>query len=373
MKMWHKKLLVGTSFLCAFLAFTPSSFSVSMIQPSLLMNYRLSIGGIEYFPLKNVADYQGFSIEWDGLTQKAVLYKNGQYLTFILNEPYYLLNNQVEPMRYPARLYNGKLLVPSEIALKAWWQRQEPVRPFPGVPRLPFQKGPFVVDKIVLDPGHGAQDTGARAFGLNEKDLVLQIAKRVRDKLRANGITVIMTRETDRFIPLPGRAKIANQSDADLFISIHANASTSRDPYGFEVYYLSEALDDNTRAVQILENASLQYEEDVVFPNKNTRDPTVWDLVLTENRKESSELAKAIIKNVHASRLTPTRGVKVARFHVLKWTDKPAILIETGFVTNPNEARKLANSNYQDQLATQITRGILEYKENFERTSGFTR
>jgi len=371
--MRSKQIVALGSFLFAFFLFVSPSFSVSMIQPSLLMNYRISIGGIEYFPLKSVADYQNFSIEWDGLKQKTVLYKDGQYLSFILNEPYYLLNNQVEPLKYPARLYNGKLLIPSEIVFKPWWKRQEIAKPFPGSPRLPFQKGLFVVDKIVLDPGHGAQDSGARAFGLNEKDLVLQIAKRIRDKLRANGINVLMTRETDRFIPLPGRAQIANRSDADLFISIHANASTSRDPYGFEVYYLSEALDDNARAAQILENASLRYDEDIVFPNKNTRDATVWDLVLTENRKESLALAKAIIKNVHTSRLTPTRGVKGARFHVLKWTDKPAILIETGFVTNPYEARKLASPNYQDALANQITRGILEYKEDFERTNGFTR
>jgi N-acetylmuramoyl-L-alanine amidase len=345
-----------------------------MVQPPLILNYRISIGGVEYFPLKNVADYQGISIEWDSLNQKAVLYKDGQYLSFVVGEPFYLLNEQVGAMSYPVRLVKGKILIPKELAFKPWWRRQAVVRPFEAtISRLPFQKGALGINTIVLDPGHGGKDTGARAWGIREKDIVLQIAKRVRDKLKANGVNVIMTRETDRFIPLPGRAMITNKSNADLFISIHANASPSRDPYGFEVYYLSEALDDNARAAQILENADLQYEENAIFPNKNSKDPTVWDLVLTENRKESLELAKLILKNVHQSRLTSTRGVKGARFHVLKWTDKPAILIETGFVTNWQEVRKLTNARYQDALATQITRGILEYKESFERTNGFTR
>jgi len=241
------------------------------------------------------------------------------------------------------------------------------------LPRLPFQPGQFQISKIVLDAGHGGKDQGASAYGIKEKHINLQIAKRIRDKLRANKIHVQMTRETDRYVSLQHRARVANRSNADLFISIHANASPSRNPYGFEVYYLSEALDDNARAVQILENASLQYDENVIFPNKNSKDPTVWDLVLTENRKESAELAKIMNKQVRISRLTLSRGVKTARFHVLKWTDKPSILVETGFITNFKESRKLANRKYQDKLATQITSAILEYKELYERTNGFTR
>jgi len=343
-----------------------------MVQPSRLMNHRVSVNGVSYFPIKKVADYHGISIEWDGLTQKAVLYKDGKYLSFITGEPFYLLNSEVKTLKYPPKILRGRLLLPKEIALKRWWDvrvRRQPL----GMPKLPFRKGQFVIRKIVLDPGHGGHDHGARAWGVREKNVNLQIAKKIRDRLIANGIHVFMTRTTDRFIKLSNRARLTNRSDADLFISIHANAAHSRQPYGFEVYYLSEALDDKARAVQMLENASIQYEDNVIFPNKNTRDPTVWDLVLTQNRRESAELAKIISKHVRTSRLTFSRGVKTARFHVLKWTDKPAILVETGFITNRKEARRLSNSRYQDRLATQITRGILDYKDLFERTNGFTR
>jgi N-acetylmuramoyl-L-alanine amidase len=356
------------------ISFVPSVFAYSMVQPPRLLDHRISIGGVEYFPLKKVADKEGFSIEWDGLFQKATLYKDGKYLSFIVGEPFYLLDDQVSALKYPARIDRGNVVIPKELAFRSWWKRQaQPKTRRTIIPRLPFQKGQFTISKIVLDPGHGGKDQGARAYGLREKDINLKVAKKIRDKLRANGINALMTRETDRFVSLQQRAQMANRSNTDLFISVHANASPSRTPDGFEVFYLSEALDDGARAVQILENSSLQYEENFIFPNKNSKDPTVWDLVLTENRKESAELARLISKNIQYSRLTPSRGVKTAQFHVLKWTDKPSILLELGFLTNYREAKKLGDSKYQDRMATQITKGILEYKELYERTNGFTR
>jgi len=372
MRVFFKQKIFFLTFLLVFLGLTVSAFAY---RAPGLQTHRVSLKGAEYFPLKKVADHHNFSIEWDGLTQKIVLYKDGKYLSFIVGEPFYLIGNHVNALKYPAQVRRGKILIPKQLAYNSWWKRQASPRMFQAtLSKLPFPKGQFTISKIVLDPGRGGKDKGARAYGLMEKNINLQIAKRIRDKLRANGIQVLMTRETDRYVSLQGRSKIANRSNADLFISVHANASANaRSASGFEVFYLSEALNDNARAVQILENSSIQYDENVIFPNKNTKDPTVWDLVLTENRKESAELAKIINNKVWRSRLTKVRGVKTARFHVLKWTDKPSILIETGFLTNYREARNLKNSKYQDRLAIQITKGILEYKELYEQTNGFTR
>ncbi|NQT46933.1 MAG: N-acetylmuramoyl-L-alanine amidase [Candidatus Omnitrophica bacterium] len=250
---------------------------------------------------------------------------------------------------------------------------------WPGEPSE-YYKGPpppaakkYTIERVVIDPGHGGKDPGATGRGgLKEKTIVLDIAQRLSRRLEGRGIDITITRNSDTFISLWSRANIANKRDADFFISIHANAARSRRAQGFEVYYLSEATDDSARALAQVENASLEYEDSSVDKYTTDLEATLWDLELTENRVESIELAKIVSNEACDILGCKERGVKSARFYVLKHSRCPAILVEVGFVTNKNEEMKLKDAAYRDKIAEGLAEGILAYRREFERTNGFT-
>jgi N-acetylmuramoyl-L-alanine amidase len=268
--------------------------------------------------------------------------------------------------------YQGFVVVPAQ-----FYQRI--MAPVVGkLPEIPPREGvpqrTYTIRNIVIDPGHGAHDPGAikGTGGVKEKDINLDIGLRLASILRDHNIDVTMTRQTDVFIPLIGRTRIANERGADLFVSIHSNAGL-RSYSGFEVYYLSEAVDENTRALEAAENAPLTFDEASFAEHSTALDAILWDLIYTENRQESIELAKDIKKAM--GRRLPSRdlGVKSARFVVLKYTRMPAVLIEVGFLTNPVERARLKNKYYRQMVAEAIADGMLAYKETFERTNGFTK
>ena len=328
------------------------------------------IGPVEFVPVMKVCDLLNMNYEWDALTKKHILYKSGSYLSFKTGDRNVSINGNNKILAIAPRLINGNLLLPRELAELEWWKKKETVwreikNFYPG--------HPFVVDKVVIDPGHGGRDTGAvGSHGVQEKDLVLQIARKLRDKLTAMGLETIMTRDDDRYLTLPERAWVANNSGADLFVSIHANYAADKDVSGTEIYYISEAVDDEERARQMAIEFGTTAELNPDLPNKLSTDPTLWDMINTENRQESIELARAINSSLKRYVSINHRGIKSAGFFVLKWTDKPAVLVETGFVSNRHESRLLANPSYQDQLTGLIAEGIMAYKAEYERTRGFT-
>ena len=220
--------------------------------------------------------------------------------------------------------------------------------------------------KVSLDAGHGGHDPGAigRA-GLREKSVTLDITRRLRDLLEQEGFRVVMTRDQDRFISLSQRSEVANRQKADLFVSIHANASRRRSISGFEVYYLSEATDDHARAIEAAENALLPSEVGESTP-KGTQ-AIVWDLLYTEYRAESTELAAQVCRGLTKSQIpSQNRGVKSARFAVLKGARMPAILIEVGFVSHLAEEARLRTATYRQRVAEGIRNGILAFQEDYE-------
>ncbi len=218
---------------------------------------------------------------------------------------------------------------------------------------------------VMIDPGHGGKDPGAIGNGIFEKDIVLDIAKRVCRMLKEAGIKVYMTRDMDKYLSLKGRCNLANKILPDVFISIHANASRNRKAKGIEVYYVSEKIDDTNRAVVSKENSALQFE------NNSEADPELktilWDLIHTENRAESLRLAKTIAHNISIIMHSPNRGAKGGPFYVLKWVNVPSVLIEVGFLSNPTEAEKLANPSYREKIASAIFNGLLSYFEQLKR------
>jgi len=226
---------------------------------------------------------------------------------------------------------------------------------------------------IVIDPGHGGKDPGAIGVGrLKEKDVVLDISRRLKKRLERVGLKVSLTRDRDVFLSLKQRSRIANNKEADFFISIHANAFRKSRAFGFEVYYLSEAIDDSARAVAAAENVALKFEQNEEF--SKPLKATLWDILYTEHRAESIELARSICKAVERKGLSRNnRGVKGANFCVLRSTKMPAVLVEVGFISNPLEASRLKLRSYRQKLAEAVAEGVLSYKIRYEATNGFTR
>lgn len=223
------------------------------------------------------------------------------------------------------------------------------------------------IKKIIIDPGHGGEDPGACGKGGTfEKDINLEIAKILKEMIEKElKIGVILTREKDTFISLSQRSRIANKEKGDIFLSIHCNASKKIESKGVEVYFLSEAKTDWERAVEALENASLKFE----MPEKEVKtvlDAILLDLAQTEFLKESQKLAEFLQKNL-VNNKDEDRGVKQAGFYVLYGVYMPSALIEVGFITNPEEEKKLKNKNYQREICKKIIRGLKEFIEWYQK------
>ena len=218
------------------------------------------------------------------------------------------------------------------------------------------------VHRIVIDAGHGGKDPGTSAGSLREKDIALDIAKRVRDDLEERGFEVIMTRDKDVFIPLEQRAFIANSRDADLFVSIHVNAARNRKARGLETFYLNLATSADAAEVAARENASTG-----MVRMADVR--KLVDQIVNHSRKEESrELATAMQAAMTSSILGReehplNRGVKTAGFHVLLGAQMPAVLVEVGFVSNREEARQLRSASHRKKLASAIADGVDRYAE----------
>lgn len=222
---------------------------------------------------------------------------------------------------------------------------------------------------VVLDAGHGGKDTGNRGNGYFEKHIALNITKMIGTKLqKQKGIKVIYTRKDDRFIELKSRAKIANQADADLFISIHCDAFTSPKAYGAGTFVLGlHRTKDNFRIAQ-KENSVIFLEEDyeTTYDGFDPNNPeSVISLLLMQEtyQGQSIEAANTIQKSFVSNLNRKDRTVKQAGFLVLRETYMPSVLVEVGFLTNKKEGQYLNSKKGQQEMATTITKAILNYRD----------
>ena len=223
------------------------------------------------------------------------------------------------------------------------------------------------IGTIVIDPGHGGKDTGAIGRnGLLEKDVVLDVGLRLRDIIRRElGCKVVMTRDKDVFIDLSARPGVAIKNDADLFISIHANASLDRSAHGIETYLLNTTKDRNIMKLAAMEN-SMTIDQVKDFGMLSVVNKIQKDLLLDYKREESLRLAHDIqtnlIKDLHRqSRFVSDKGVKQGPFLVLYGAEMPSILTEVGFISNPEEEEMLGSANYREHIAEAIFDGIKDY------------
>lgn len=236
--------------------------------------------------------------------------------------------------------------------------------------RTPVKKGIVVV----IDPGHGGRDPGAIGHnGIKEKDIVFAISLQVRDMLKSKpGITPILTREKDIFIPLSERTEFANKQKADLFVSIHADAvpgdsKRKNSTKGYKIYFLSQAKNDEDKLVAMRENAVIELEEKP--QNYSNLQNVLIDLAGNEFLRESQDLCilldlkfdstlKKRISKLHL-------GVGQANFWVLNGAYMPSVLIETGFLSNPQEAKLLADKEFQKTVASAISEAVVHFTKKY--------
>ncbi|HAH33017.1 MAG TPA: hypothetical protein DCL44_11960 [Elusimicrobia bacterium] len=218
--------------------------------------------------------------------------------------------------------------------------------------------------RIVIDAGHGGKDAGGRrAFGYKEKEINLMVANNLHSLFGENPMfNALLTRTSDVFIPLSDRSRIANDFKADIFISIHANASRDRREKGFEVYFLSEkASDPGAAEVADYENSVVGLED-----GETRSDPTsllLHSLARNEYVNEGSKLAGLISKEIERSTPFSNRNVKQAAFYVLRGTYMPGILVEIGFMTNSHDQKSMNDKKVQAKMAAAIYKGVLKYAE----------
>ena len=239
-----------------------------------------------------------------------------------------------------------------------WPERRENGRP--GYGRLPMPIRPLRT--VVIDPGHGGRDPGAIGVGgLREKDVTLRLAKALAPRLVARGFEVVSTRDGDRTISLEERTAIAESVRGDLLLSLHANAARRRSVRGIETYYLDENHERHTLTVAARENG-------ITRSQVNELQETVAKLRVSEASDHSERVATMVQDRLvrglpRRYRPVPDLGVKKGPFYVLFLANMPAILVEAGFLTNRQEARRLRDREYIEALAEQIAEGVARYRD----------
>ena len=320
-----------------------------------------SIDGVIYYPLVNLCDLRGVSMQYDALARTVYLAKDAQHVSLRVGDGLVLVNDNSMQLNSPIDIYQGAIAVPRQFKEQVF---DVLFRQVVSGYRRPGA-GKIKLNKVVIDAGHGGNDPGAIGRnGLREKDVNLDIAKKLSSFLRAEGVRTVLTRSTDKFIPLSSRVNIANKSGADLFISIHSNAARSRSLSGFEVYYVAPSVSDSKRAALTARSASLSLKDTVFSSDAQDLRTIVWDMIYTNSRAESIDLSHSLCKIMDSSIDANILGVKNARFQVLKGITMPGILIEVGFVSNANEERLLRTNAYREKLASGILEGIREYSQD---------
>lgn len=293
--------------------------------------------------------------------------------TFVLPDPYRLVIDlkgkapasvagDIQVTRLDTRSRDSRSPSPAEPAAVVASRKTTAVRP---KVEPPSESRRF---KVVIDPGHGGKDPGARGVrGIDEKDVVLAVAKLLASSLRDDGIDVVLTRSDDRFLSLEERTGLANAQGADLFISIHANASTNPNLRGVEIYYLNNTDNRGTLRLAALEN-NLRWD-----PRNAELQSAIPDLsyILSDLRQtykveESKQLAEELQHSV-VSRLAADYdhvedlGVKEGPFYVLVGAYMPCVLVEMSFLTNAVDGPRLGTAKYRRALADGIRNGIHRY------------
>ena len=226
------------------------------------------------------------------------------------------------------------------------------------------------LDTVVLDAGHGGKDPGSQGkYGTKEKDVVLDITKRVGRLLEKNtGIKVVYTRDEDVWVPIIDRTKMANDANGKLFVSVHANSNKNRKIQGFETYLLRPGKSEDAIEVASRENSVIKFEEKTgQYDNLTGENLIMATMAQSMFMKESEDLAAIIQMELDKRLNTPNRGVKQAGFYVLIGASMPNVLVEVGYLSNPEEEKKLKQEAHKQRIAESIYEGIKHFKYSREK------
>jgi len=234
---------------------------------------------------------------------------------------------------------------------------------------LEKERQKWKLDKIVLDAGHGGHDPGARGNGLREKEITLDVVKRLGKLIeQRTDIEVVYTRDKDVFVPLWERTKFANEAEGKLFLSIHVNANKNKKASGFETYFLRPGKIDASVAVVELENSAIKYEKNTARYDKLSNEQHILATMFQSTSMQESEVLADLLQREFDKKLVgQNRGVKQAGFIVLIGATMPNVLVELGFISNKNDARRLKQASYRQKAAEGIYAALMKYKTRHEK------
>jgi N-acetylmuramoyl-L-alanine amidase len=298
----------------------------------------IKVGPRDYLSADNIAKFYDLLGNVDA-TGKTVVLNNGRnQLQLTLDSREAVVNGLRNWLCFPVIAHDGKFLI-SRIDLAKTIEPQ--LRP-------QMIQGKGKLQTVVLDPGHGGFDKGAGSGYGSEKEYALDVARQLRGRLQAQGFKVIMTRENDVFLPLELRARIANQTRDSIFVSIHFNATSNRDATGFEIFSLTPR------------GAPSTADDALALSFLNMQAGSAVDA-------QSFELSSAVYHSMLGHIPEFDRGIKRARFAVLRLTKIPAILVEGGFLSETNDSKLVANPAWRGKLAEAISVGIENYRNVIEK------
>jgi N-acetylmuramoyl-L-alanine amidase len=318
-----------------------------------------NLNGTTYYALIPLCEARGISWQYDTFTRSVTLRKNAHSVNLMAGQNLVLVDGSPQHLQHAVDIYQGTPVIPArfkEQVLDVLFRA-----PVQDRAKVSFEK----IKKVVIDAGHGGTDPGAIGrSGLREKDVNLDIAKRLSALLRSQGIDVVMTRSRDNFVALSQRVDIANDSGAELFISIHSNANRVKSLNGFEVYYVSPSVSDSKRASTSAREEDLDLDDATFAGRSADLKAIVWDMIYTNSRAESIEMARAVCRSMDDNLDAKFLRIKAARFQVLGGVRMPAVLIEVGFLSNAQEERMLRNGYYRQKIAESIGQGLRDYSRN---------
>lgn len=305
--------------------------------------------------LKTICQRHDIAWVWDGLSQVVTLKGAQEHAKVLIGSDTVFVGEQVVLLTEPVGMDESVIVIPPDferrvIDLLKEAEADEDIR-------LPTR-----IKEIILDAGHGGKDPGAIGkSGVYEKDVVLDITKRLYKVLKNEGYKVILTRKDDTFISLQKRTEIASQNNADLFISVHANSNPSRGIHGLEVYSLRDldVLEKNEE--QRKNNHLMCFKHLTMKQDNNELKGILADMMYVHKQKETKSLAPYVAKKTSRYIRTKNRGEKKARFYVLRNTLIPALLVEVGYLTNPKEEKLLKTGAYRQKIALGLAESITEY------------
>lgn len=309
--------------------------------PRISFANQIEVDGRAYLALTTIGDHLGMRGFWLKADDDVFRLSSGHtIIDFTKNSRFTRINRMPVYLGFSSVEMEGRLF----ISVADYRSVLQPIL----TPQV-FETKPRA-HRIVIDVGHGGKDTGARndTYGLLEKDLVLDVSIRLKKLLKKAGFQVKLTRSSDKFISLEERSEIANRSSADFFVSLHFNSAASSKPSGFEVFAMTPQNQPSTK------NPKLTEPDAERFPG-NDNDP--WNMLAAYH------IERALVEGIGG----PDRGIKRARFLVLKYLDCPGVLVELGFLSHQETARKVRSADFRQSIAQSLCQGILTYRNRLQR------